>query len=167
VLEHLAPAIADYEWVRDRIVADFPDLDEDTLADTTEGLTALPDLLAAIVRAHLDDLDRADALSARIAAMQHRLRRIEQRAEKKRQLVLAAMEQASMKRLEQPDFTVTLRPVPPALIIADEGEIPAEYWRPQPPKLDRAALLAALRRGAPVSGAGLTNGSITIAVRTK
>jgi hypothetical protein len=167
MFNELTPAIATYQWVRDRIKTEFPDIDEDTLADTTEGLTTLPELLAALVRAHLDDVDRAAALRARIDAMQQRLKRIEHRAEKKRQLVLTAMEQASLSKLVQPDFTVSLRPTPPALIIADENEIPAEYWRPQPAKLDRSGLLTALRSGAMISGAMLGNGSVTISLRTK
>ena len=167
MLNQLTPAVAEYEWVRDRVRTEFPDIDEETLADTVEGLTTLPDLLAAVVRAQLEDVDRATALQARIGVLQQRLRRFEYRAEKKRQLVLAAMEQAGLGKLVQPEFTVSLRPVPPALVIADESEIPSEYWRPQPPKLDRSALLAALRAGAVISGAALSNGSVTISVRTK
>jgi hypothetical protein len=167
MINQLTPAIAQYQWVRDRIKTEFPDIHEDTLADTIEGIATLPDLLAAVIRAHLEDADRAGALRARIETMEERARRLEHRAERKRQLVCAAMEQTSMSKLVQPDFTVSLRPTPPALVVAEESAIPAEYWRPQPPKLDRSRLLAALRAGAVVSGAALGNGSVTISVRTK
>jgi hypothetical protein len=167
MFHQLTPAIAEYQWVRERIRTEFPDIDEDTLADTAEGLTTLPDLLAAVMRAHLDDTDRATALRVRIDSMQQRLRRLDERAEKKRQLVLSAMEKARLTKLVQPDFTVSVRPTAPALVIADESEIPAEYWRPQPPKLDRSRLLSALRAGLQICGATLGNGSVTLAVRTK
>jgi hypothetical protein len=51
--------------------------------------------------------------------------------------------------------------------VVDEREIPEPFWRPQPPKLDRKALLAALNAGQTVLGASLGNGSTTITVRTR
>ena len=45
--------------------------------------------------------------------------------------------------------------------------IPADYWRPQPAKLDKRGLLTALNGGAIVPGVGLGNGGTTLSVRTK
>ena len=72
-----------------------------------------------------------------------------------------------MKKITEPDFTVSLRPVPPSLVVTDEAEIPEEYWLPQPPKLDRLGLLATLKRGKTAPGATLNNPQMTISVRTK
>jgi hypothetical protein len=53
------------------------------------------------------------------------------------------------------------------LIVADEGFIPGDYWKPQPAQADKRGLLAALNGGASIPGAGLGNGGTTLTVRTK
>ena len=67
----------------------------------------------------------------------------------------------------EPDFTASLRAVPPAVVIVDEEQIPRDYWKPQPPRLDRQGLSAALKSGSTVPGATLSNSQMTISVRTK
>jgi hypothetical protein len=151
------------EWLR----SEYPDVDDDTLRDTLEGMSTLPEAIAAILRSHLDDVALAVALRGRLSDMQDRLARIEGRAEKKRTLVASVMEQASLRKITQPDFTASLRPTPPPLVVISESEIPAAYWKPQPPKLDRKGLIADLSSGVHVSGATLGNGHSTISVRTR
>jgi hypothetical protein len=160
-------AIATHQSLRNWIEAEFPDIDDETLRDTLEGESDLPDLLAAILRSHLDDLALATALRSRLSDMQARLGRIEDRAEKKRALVASVMDRADLRKLTQPDFTISLRPTPSPLIVTSEDEIPEAFWKPQPPKLARKALLAALAAGERVAGASLGNGGVTIAVRTR
>ena len=72
--------------------------------------------------------------------MRRRLDRLEVRSAKKRELALEAMTEAMRKKLEQPDFTVSARSGSAALVVVAEGQIPAVYWLPQPPKLNRQAL---------------------------
>ena len=109
----------------------------------------------------------AAALGMRIGDMQTRLSRIEDRVEKKRATITSVMEKADLKKLEQPDFTASLRAVPPGLLVSDEKLIPEDYWKPQPAKLDKRGLLAALNGGASVPGVGLGNGGTTLSVRSK
>ena len=75
--------------------------------------------------------------------------------------------EVGLKKLEQPDFTASARAGVPSLIIMSEGLVPEPYWVPQPPKLDRQALLADLKRGAEIPGTQLGNPQPTLAVRTK
>ena len=45
--------------------------------------------------------------------------------------------------------------------------VPEEFWKPQPPKLDRQGLISALTAGRDIPGAILGNPPMTISVRTK
>ncbi len=147
-----------HQYLRSRLEEEFPDADEETLVDTLEGLSKLPDMLAEVCRSMLDDQAMVSGLRGRIGDMQERCGRIEARARKKRELVCSVME---------PDLTLSLRPARPPLAVIDEDLVPEAFWKPQPPKLDRQGLLAALAGGKEVSGALLGNAPMTISVRTK
>jgi hypothetical protein len=164
---HLLRHLAEHEHLRAQLRSQFPEEDDASLRDTLEGLSSLPEMLATVLRSHMDDVALTTALRARLSNMQQRLIRIEDRAEKKRALVASVMERADLRKLTEPDFTVSLRPTAPALMITAEAEIPEKYWKPQPPKLDRKALIAALAAGQAVPGTVLGNGGMTIAVRTR
>jgi|SRR5665213_2787790 len=159
--------LAEYQYLREQLEAAYPEADEQALRDTLEGLSTLPEMLAAVIRSYLDDLSLAAALGMRLGDMQERLSRFEARAEKKRALVTQVMERADLKKLQEPDFTVSLRAVPPGLVVSNEAEIPEDYWKVQPAKLDKRGVLAALQLGQAVPGAGLGNGGTTISVRSK
>ena len=159
--------LAEYQYLREQILAEYQEIDDETLRDTLEGLSDLPQALAAMVRSYLDDIAITAALGLRIGSMQERLHRIEARAEKKRAIITAVMERADLKKLAEPDFTASLRAVPPALLVQDETMIPEPFWKPQAPRLDKRAVLAALTAGQKVPGALLGNGGMTLTVRTK
>ena len=63
----------------------------------------------------LDDEALAAALPTRLSEMKARLERFETRAKRKRQLALRIMGKADMAKLEQPDFTASLRQAAAAL----------------------------------------------------
>ncbi len=156
-----------HQYLRERLEAAFPDADEETLMDTLEGMTNLTDSLAELLRSSQEDQSLASALRSRTADMQERCSRFEVRARKKRELVCTVMEEADLKKLMEPDFTVSLRPSRPPLMIIDEAAIPGDYWKPQPAKLDRMGLISALSNGRDIAGAVLGNPPLTISVRTK
>jgi Siphovirus Gp157 len=163
----IARELTHYEYLRGQVQREFPDVDEETLSDTLAGITDLPEMIAAVLRSALQDLALAKGLRSRLVEMQERLARLEDGAQRKRHLVTSVMERAEMPKLVEPDFTVILRRTPPALRVVQEDEVPAEFWRPQPRKLDRPAVTMALRGGRLVPGATLDNGGTTIAVKTK
>ncbi len=152
---------------RDALLSTYPDLDDETLADTLEGLTDLNEILAAFIRSALDDEALAAALSTRLGEMKSRLERLTQRAKTKRSLVLDAMTKAELKRLVEPDFTVSMRSGAPVLEVLEETLIPEDYWKPQPAKLDRQRLLQDLKAGLPIAGAALGPPAAQLSVRVK
>ena len=158
---------AKHQLLKKRLLTDYPSLDEETLRDTLEGITDLHEMIAAVIRSALVDEALQAGLRTRLEEMRRRLERLEERGAKKRLLALEAMCEVGLKKLEQPDFTASARAGSPPLIVVSEGLIPEDYWLPQPPKLDRQSLLAALKRGDQAPGAELGNPKPTLAVRTK
>jgi hypothetical protein len=77
------------------------------------------------------------------------------------------MIEVGLAKLEQPDFTASARAGSPALIVVAETRIPEAYWLPQPPKLDRHAILAELKRGVEIPGTQMSNPQPVLMVRTK
>ena len=166
-MSQLQEQLSVHRRLREQIAQLFPEADEETLRDTLEGLTSLNEMLAEIVRSELDDEALAEALRQRLGDMRERLARLEVRIEVKRGTVAHAMDEARIPRLTLPEATVSLRELPPRLVVTDEASIPGAYWRAQPPKLDRKSLADALKAGAHAQGAVLSNGGVTIAVRVK
>ncbi len=131
-------AATTYRAIRDRIRAQDPQIDEQTLADTVEGLTDVHEILAAIVRAALADEAMATGLKIRIADMQDRLERLQDRAAKRRQIAKDAMIELDLKKIAAPDFTASIRPGMPALVVLNEDAVPKTYWEPGEPQAERA-----------------------------
>ena len=152
---------------REELCSQFHNLDDETLADTLEGLTDLNEILVETVRSALDDEALLAALSTRLVEMKARHDRLSRRAKSKRSLVLDAMTKAKLKRITEPDFTISLRAAAPSVEVIEEDRIPDVYWRPQPPKLDRQLLLGDLKQGVPVTGAQLAPRAQQLSVRVK
>ena len=158
---------ANYSLLRDRLLAEFPGIDDVTLEDTLEGITDLREILAQLVRSALEDEALSEGLSTRLADMKARLQRLGHRAEKKRALALKAMAEAEIKNVIEPDFTASLRQGAPTIDVVAEERIPDVFWKPQPPKLDRQSLLVALKGGVAVDGVVLAPAQVQLSVRTK
>ncbi|MGC1950317.1 MAG: siphovirus Gp157 family protein, partial [Pseudolabrys sp.] len=99
-----------YRAIRDRIREQDAQIDEQTLADTVEGLTDLHEILTAIIRAALADQALASGLEGRIAEMQARRDRFQDRATKRRQIAKDVMVELDLKKLAAPDFTASTAP---------------------------------------------------------
>src|SRR5262245_5314083 len=96
-------ATINYRSIRERVRAEEPQIDEQTLADTVEGLTDVHEIITAIVRGALTDETLANGLKSRIAEMEDRRDRLQGRALKRRQIVKEVMLELDLKKITAPD----------------------------------------------------------------
>jgi hypothetical protein len=156
-----------YRELKQRLQAEDPQIDDRTLADTVEGLSDLPEILTAILRAALTDEALAAGLKGRITEMDDRLTRLQDRARKRRQIVKDTMVEVNLKKLTAPDFTAAIRAGMPSLLVFDEAAVPSIYWEPREPRLDRQGLITDLKQGTEIKGVTLSNPEPVLSVRTK
>jgi hypothetical protein len=166
-IQTLNSEISRFEHLRRQLLEDYPEIDEETLADTLEGATDLNEAISAIVRSALDDEAMAEALKTRMDDMKVRLERIRTTASNKRLAATDVMEQVGLKKVTEADFTVSLRPAPLGVIITNEEAIPDAFKVPQPARIDKRRILDHLKHGESVTGATLTNQRNSLSVRTK
>jgi hypothetical protein len=139
--------------------------DTDLVRDMIEGETSLHETIGFV----MDQIREDDLLVAGIEAMAKKLEarkeRIKHRISRCRGAVEQAMVIGEITKLVLPDATLTIKAVPPKLEIVDESVIPAIYWVPQEPALNRRAVSEALKAGTPVPGATMGNGGIALQIR--
>src|ERR1035441_5227410 len=156
-----------YRTIRDRISAQDPQIDEQTLADTVDGLTDLHEIVQAVIRAALSDEALILGLKCRISDMQGRLDRLQDRASKRRQIAKDVMIELDLKKLNAPDFTASIREGIPSLMVINEDAVPSIYWQPSEPRLNQQELAYELKQGAEIAGVALSNPEPVLSVRTR
>jgi hypothetical protein len=153
--------------IRAELVSRFPESSEDpeALSDTLDGISTLPEAIAAVLRSGREDEAIAEGpLSEQIKRMQARKARLVERAARKRAAALWAMQQANRQQIYAPDFTAFLGMSQAKVIIEDESKIPAVFFRVKR-EPDKKAIGADLRRGQSVLGASLGNPQPMIVVK--
>jgi hypothetical protein len=119
--------------------------DPDFLTDLIEGETNLLELIAALDASILDDEILADGVKAALDKLQARKRAAETRIELKRRLLAHTLHQIGLKTLRTPTSTLTIAEASLKAIAVAPEDIPARWWKPQPPKLDQDGLTKAVR----------------------
>lgn len=144
--------------------------DEDAalVADMVEGETGFMEALDAAVA----EIDACDVIAEGCKAVEEKIATRRRRAEHRRDKVRAAIEQALLiaeigEKVQRPTATLTLTHRKPALVVDDTADVPSDYFVPQPPKLDKAALRKAVENGATVPGCHLSNQMPTLTIRRK
>ena len=166
-MNQLMFAEGQHQEFRRRLLLDEPDLDERTLADTLEGLTDLHEILAVVIREALFDEALCSGLKQRIDQMEDRQRRLDNRAAKRRQLVREVMVENDIKKLADPEFTVSIRAGTASVVVIDELAIPSKFWEPREPRLDKQSVWNALKQGDQIPGVLLSNPEPVMSVRTR
>lgn len=139
--------------------------DDDMIATAIEGETDLIEAIASAF-ARLGELKAlGSGIDNMVCALKARADRFDRQQELIRDAIRLAMETAELKRVELSMGTISMKAMPPKAIVLDEPSIPSRFWKAQDPKLDRKAVLDALKAKEAVPGAQLSNGGSTIQVK--
>jgi hypothetical protein len=156
-----------HESLRAELLQRWPALaeDQETLEDSLEGISSLPEAIAAVIRSALFDEEYCDAIAERIDKLQARKRRLKERADRKRALALHYCQEGRLQRIPAPDFTASLGMTKGRVIITDDRAL-SDKWVRIKREPDKTKIGEALRAGETVSGAELSNPQPTLSVRT-
>lgn len=150
-----------YNELRRRLIEADPEIDETSLLN----LDNLHDAILATVRSALHDEDAASRLRGKMDAMEAELRRIERRAQGKRDMALAAMAEAGLEHLEAAGVRISVRRAPPLLVVNDEDLVPEAFRIERRALLDYQRIREALETGVDVPGAQLAAPEPYLSVR--
>jgi len=162
----IGPVAEEYRHLRTEILADYPELADDieTLSDSLDGISSAQDIVRALIREAIEDKAMAEAVAGLARDYTDRKNYLEGRAEKRRAVALRLMQAMDERSIKAPEFTVSVRAVPPKVEVYDEEALPEGVWDYKR-HLNRERLKEAVAAG-PVPGARLTNGGETISVRS-
>lgn len=144
--------------------------DAELFRDMVEGETSFFEIIDAIYELIQQDNELITGIKKRIDDLSARKTRIEDRIAMRRAKIEAAI-MVYGDKIERPEATFSIRQNPPSVVVTDEAAIPAKYWKPGDPKLDRALLSADLKAlkdqpdAEPIPGATLNNAPQSLTIR--
>jgi len=148
-------------------IKDVVEDDAEMIETAIEGETSLKEAISAAVDRILELDAHEEAIAAQVKSLNERKERFAHQSDRIKAAIHVALGQAELRKLELPQATLGVRAVPPKAEIVDESMIPSKFWKPSDPKLDRKAVLEALKAKEDVPGATLSNGSETLSMRVK
>jgi Zn-dependent M32 family carboxypeptidase len=166
----LSNTVAIYNAIKAQLAEEF-DLENDdaALLGTLDGETNLHEILSDMAR----EVERyegfAEALKRIIEQNKERKDRFERKADKLRQSIGWAMQEAGLKKVESADVTLSLRNNPPSLVTTIEPEDAPEQFRTVKTTyaFDKKAIKEALLEGDSLSFAHLNNQPPSLQIRTR
>lgn len=139
------------------------DLDEQTVADTLEGLSGELEVKATNVAAFARNLEAsAEAIKGAEEQMAKRRKAIERRAESLKSYLKANMERTGILKIEGPHFALAIKKNPPAVHVEAQELVPNEFFNQPPPPapvMDKKRISDALKAGRDVPGCRLDQGT--------
>ncbi len=141
--------------------------DQDLLAGMIEGETGYFEAIDKVLGLLAETQMLIDGVAERAAALAARKQAFERRELAIRAALLRSMESTGLRTIQRAVATLSLGSKAVSAIVTDEAAIPKDYKTPQPDKLDKRKLLAALKEGVEIPGATLSNGGVTLSIRSK
>lgn len=149
------------------LAGQMDEADADLVAGMIEGETRYFEAIDKVLDLRAETQMLIEGIGERIAVLTARKQAFERRDESIRAALLHSMEATGLQKVQRPLATLSLASKPVTAIVTDEAAIPKDYKTPQPDKLDKRALLAALKDGVEIPGAALSNGGTTLSIRSK
>ena len=137
-------------------LAEDHDIDEQAFLDTLEGIEgALEDKAegyAKVIRTLEGDAAACDAESKRL---RNKKQAIERNIDRMKKALQYSMVQTGKTKFKTPLFSFGIQKNPASVVIDHAGKVPASYWIPQPPELDKKAIKAYIKENGDVDWAHL------------
>ena len=131
---------AEYRAVAQKL--EESEFDDQTIADTLDAMSG--DLIKKCTNAgfFIRNLEaEVDAIKNAEAAMAHRRKSKEAKAEAIKSYLFGAMQGTGKTKFESPWFCLSIENNPPSVVIDAEGQIPEEYMREIPARFEPNKLL--------------------------
>lgn len=151
---------AEFRAISDRLHE--ADLDEQTIADTLEGIGGDLQEKSINVAKYIKNLESdADQIKQVEQQMAERRKVLEKKAASIKHYLHTNMEKAGISKIECPWFVLSIKNNPESVQVADEGSIPRDYFKEIPASysLDKALVKQAIRDGFDVPGCFLSRGT--------
>ena len=139
---------------------DNPDLPEVDILNALNKIDEEFDTKAENIAKLISSLNAdIDGMTKEIKRLQNRKSVMEHRADDLKSYIYEHMKAIKKKKIKGALFTLSIQKNSPSVNVLDEGAIPGQYKIPQPPKLDKKAILADLKQSIKINGAEIKQGT--------
>lgn len=135
-------------WLELYGMADDPDMNPDAWFDTLEGIEGeIEDKADGYAKVIAQLNADAYAITKEEERLYARRKAIENSISRMKDRLQQMMEATGKTKFKTALYSFGIQKNPASLVIDDEAKIPEEYWTPQAPKLNKAALKELLKSG--------------------
>lgn len=140
--------------------------EDDDLTQAIAECTNFNELLERVAQEIVQAEALAQGIKSAQAALADRGKRLQTKAGKLRDAVLAALNAAQLKKIELPSATFSVGSKAASVVIIDEAQVPDEFCEVER-KISKQRIKEALHSGKHVNGAQMSNGGQSLTMRVK
>lgn len=130
--------------------------DMDVIRDTLESIEGLITDKAESIAKLIKSIEADEqAIKAEEERLYNRRKALENRRNSIKEYLETQLISAGIDKVKGTLFTISIQNNPPSVNIQDDATVPDKYYVPQPPKLDKKALIEDLKAGAIIEGISL------------
>ncbi len=136
---------------------DDPEIDEQVIADTLEAIGGEIEIKADNYAKLIKGIEStADGLKGEIERLSARERAIRNNVRRVKTALQDAMQKTGKTKFKTELFSFGIQKNPPSVDIVEGAQLPDKYLIPQPAKIDKKGIIAALKAGTKINGCTLT-----------